>query len=119
MLAVKKSRANSVQLVKSEPEGRLHSNHPRINVEGGGSRYRRDAGSCGLSASDVLEMEPVSHCAGDLSIPHATPPLPSGHIMHIVYGYAMWALPHIEQQVLAMEPGDGAWNTLTMIVQSL
>lgn len=59
ILVLKKNRINSVQLMKSEIGGRLHANHPRGYVGGGGAKYRRDAGSCGLSPEDVLEMEPV------------------------------------------------------------
>lgn len=64
VLLAKQPRAHSVQLEKSGGVPRSHSNHPRTSVgdEGGtgGRRYRRDTSSCGLGASDLLEMEPVS-----------------------------------------------------------
>lgn len=49
----KRLRINSVKVVKGG-EG-------RANVAGAQKRKARETSSCGLSSTDILEMEPVSH----------------------------------------------------------
>lgn len=79
VLLEKRSRVHS-ELVKSGRVPRSHSNHPRTSAEDGGrtssGRYRRETSSCGLGASDLLEMEPVSQYYASCHTPD--PPLPKG-----------------------------------------